>query len=362
MGLPVQARELGTAGRFQPGKIRQNTGGTRAGWCESGHNILCVSSVRQGILQPLRREQATAGKTKKGAAALETRAQRLIDLPENVLDIAVQRRSWNGINLDVVSSHCAGRVAHHLCYEQHTRLTGLLEEVGSPCEPRLREGQPCAAPYVPRQLMFVPAGMDVWGYSEDMRFVRDAVLTFDLGAAAERLQHHVRSGEADIPKLRFADDALWTLVKLLSHAVDDADPSSQLYGDGLTAAIVARLLWSPAPSQKASGKLTPRQLQRVLHFLHEHLPARVDLATLAEFTGLSQSHFAQAFRASTGLAPYRWQLDARIRRAQKLLLSRGATLERIAEETGFADAVHFGRTFRRMVGVTPGAWRRDQCG
>src|SRR5690606_140957 len=98
----------------------------------------------------------------------------------------------------------------------------------------------------------------------------------------------------------------------------------------------------------------------VLDYLHEHLPARIELATLAKLTGLSQSHFSQAFRVSTGMAPYRWQIDARIRLAQQLLLTTSATLEQVAETTGFADAVHLGRTFRRYIGVTPIAWRRDR--
>jgi AraC family transcriptional regulator len=64
---------------------------------------------------------------------MRTRADRLVPLPQNVLSLSVARRSWNGVCLDVISSHCAGRVAHHLCYESHARLAALLEEVGSPC-------------------------------------------------------------------------------------------------------------------------------------------------------------------------------------------------------------------------------------
>ena len=291
---------------------------------------------------------------------METRAERLASLPENVLTLSVERRAWNGVCLDVISSQCAGRVAHHLCYETHTRLGALLEEVGTHCEPRLREHQPCAVPYVPRNLQFVPAGMELWGFGADMRFVKDAVLTFEMGFVEERLEHVVRADCATIPRLRFADDHLWTLMKFLSEVVGNPDPSTQLYGDGLTAAIVARLMSRSEGSAKARTGLAPWQLRRVLEYLESHLPHRVELATLATLVGLSQSHFSQAFRISTGVAPYRWQLDARIRRAQRLMLDTRAPLEQVAEATGFADAVHFGRTFRRLMGATPGAWRRDR--
>ena len=71
----------------------------------------------------------------------------------------------------------------------------------------------------------------------------------------------------------------------------------------------------------ADGKgLAPWQLRRVIEYLDAHLPERVELAQLADLAGLSQAHFSRAFKASTGMAPYRWQLDARIRRAQALLI------------------------------------------
>ena len=60
------------------------------------------------------------------------------------------------------------------------------------------------------------------------------------------------------------------------------------------------------------------------------------------------------------MATLRSQLDARVRRAQALLIDTRASLDQVAETTGFADAVHFGRTFRKITGATPAAWRRDR--
>lgn len=151
------------------------------------------------------------------------------------------------------------------------------------------------------------------------------------------------------------------MVKLLSDVVDDPDPSSQLYGDGLVTAIAARLISSPSKARTGQAKgLSPRQLRKVIDYLHHHVPDRVELAELAELSGLSQSHFSRAFKASTGLSPYRWQLQERVNRAQTLLLDTPASLEAVAEATGFADAVHFGRTFRKLIGATPAAWRQER--
>jgi AraC-like DNA-binding protein len=210
-------------------------------------------------------------------------------------------------------------------------------------------------------MTFMPAGMEVWGYADGLRFARDATLQFDSAGLEARLGTRIDAQGLHDPRLRFADDGVWTLIRLLSDVVNDPDPSTQLYGDGLATAISARL-FSHRKDEGASGQsgLARWQLRRVIEFLNDALPDRVELSELAALTGLSESHFSKAFKASTGLAPYRWQLDARIRRAQELLCDTDASLEQVAQATGFADAVHFGRTFRKFVGASPAAWRLDR--
>ena len=273
-----------------------------------------------------------------------------------MLSLSLAQRAWNGVSVDISEYHCAGRVVHPLRRQTETRLSVVLEEVGGHCEPRLREDQPCPIGYMPRHMHFAPAGLEMWGYSADARIVKEATLSFDLAILSERLTTGFNAEAIAAPRLRFSDDRIWTLVKLLSDAVNDSDPSAQLYGDGLIAAVAARLFATRESVADARG-LAPYQLQRVIEYLEAHLPARVELAQLAKLADLSQSQFSRAFKASTGMAPYRWQLDARIRRAQALLIDTSASLDDVADATGFADAVHFGRTFRKFTGATPAAWR-----
>jgi AraC family transcriptional regulator len=206
---------------------------------------------------------------------------------------------------------------------------------------------------------FAPAGLQMWGFTADARFVKDATLSFDLKALEEQMATNLTGAPVDAPRLRFADDRLWTLVRLLSEAIGDSDPSAKLYGDGLVTAIAARLLaLRPSDSVEDGKRLAPWRLRRVIDYMEAHLPDRVDLAQLAKMVGLSTSHFSRAFKASTGMAPYQWQLNARIRRAQIQLINTDASLEQVAEANGFADAVHFGRRFRQLIGAAPATWRR----
>jgi AraC-like DNA-binding protein len=70
---------------------------------------------------------------------------------------------------------------------------------------------------------------------------------------------------------------------------------------------------------------------------------------------VSRFHLVHAFTSEVGLPPHAYQIHLRIRRS-RALLAAGMPLGGIAADLGFADQSHFGRHFRRVVGVTPGAY------
>jgi AraC-like DNA-binding protein len=211
-------------------------------------------------------------------------------------------------------------------------------------------------------MFLAPAGMSVWGYSADARYVRDVTLVFDRRTIEERLGESFRQDTMATPIPRFSDDALSSLLGFLVNAIDDADPSTTLYGDGLTTAVIARLFAPKQSAPRVRAKLAAWQLRRVIEYLDAHLARPVALEELAKLTGVSQRHFARAFKASTGTAPYRWHLERRIALAQAMLVDSDQSLEEVAAATGFNDASHLGRVFRRLVGVTAGSWRRARQG
>jgi len=97
------------------------------------------------------------------------------------------------------------------------------------------------------------------------------------------------------------------------------------------------------------------RIQRVVAHIRQHIGTsrNFSLATLADFAGLSHSRFMHLFTQALGapLRPYvRW---LRVQRAACELVD-GAGISTAAHRAGFADAAHLNRTFRRMLGMTPG--------
>ena len=98
---------------------------------------------------------------------------------------------------------------------------------------------------------------------------------------------------------------------------------------------------------------------RVQTFVDNHLAANLTVDDLADAVDLSPSSLERRFRAEMDTTPWRHVLDRRIDAAKRLLETTDRSLAAIAFDTGFYDQPHFTRTFKRIEGQPPGAYRND---
>jgi transcriptional regulator GlxA family with amidase domain len=77
------------------------------------------------------------------------------------------------------------------------------------------------------------------------------------------------------------------------------------------------------------------------------------VSRLASVSGVSEAHFARAFRQAFGAPPHRYLLSRRIERAAALLRDTDLPIIEIAFETGWNSLGTFGRTFRDITGESP---------
>lgn len=99
-------------------------------------------------------------------------------------------------------------------------------------------------------------------------------------------------------------------------------------------------------------------VMRAREFLETAVVAGARLAELEQVSGCDRWQLSRDFRAMLGTSPYRYLQYRRVDLA-KQLLREGATLADAAHGAGFADQSHFGRTFRKAVGLTPKQWLRS---
>ena len=90
------------------------------------------------------------------------------------------------------------------------------------------------------------------------------------------------------------------------------------------------------------------------------MSSQILIRELARVLGISASHFCRAFKCTFAVSPRDYVLRRRIEVAQALMLTTSEPLSSIALRCGMCDQAHFTRSFHRIVGATPYAWRRTR--
>jgi AraC family transcriptional regulator len=273
------------------------------------------------------------------------------------------RKSWSGASASIAELSCEGNLHVDLGAET-ARLSVVLEAVGGRFEVRAKNwrSQESSHPFG-QPLSIITPGLEAHGCSTSMRFMRHLVLQFDLATLARMGDDEIYLANDLKPRLMFFDARVMRLAHLIAEECAEDKPHSRLYGDNLSIALLlalSRLGTGEAPSEP-KGRLAAWQLCRVTEYFLAHLADDVALQTVSDLVGLSRSYFSRAFKMSTGLSPHRWLLQARVAKAQEMLLTSDLPLAQIAIDVGFADQAHFSRTFARAIGESPSAWKRMRC-
>jgi AraC-like DNA-binding protein len=120
----------------------------------------------------------------------------------------------------------------------------------------------------------------------------------------------------------------------------------------------ARHLGIDAYLRGAGDKDAPSRIRRSIDYINENFSRPIELQELAGVATLSLFHFVRLFKKATGMSPMRFLMQRRIEMAKALMLRHlDMPLVDVAASCGFASQSHMTTTFKRIIGVTPGALR-----
>ncbi len=132
---------------------------------------------------------------------------------------------------------------------------------------------------------------------------------------------------------------------------------AQLRGKALVYSVLARILQSETFdyfSAENRRKLTAAE-KKIRENLCEN---ELNIDKMAEFAGMSSTHFRRLFRKMFGMSPGKYLQALRMKEAARLLLESSATIESIALSVGFSDGNYFSRAFSSLYGMAPSSYRR----
>jgi AraC-like DNA-binding protein len=106
--------------------------------------------------------------------------------------------------------------------------------------------------------------------------------------------------------------------------------------------------------------LRDRYVGQTLNLMHGQPAFAWTLGHIAKEIGLSRSALIERFTHFVGVPPMHYLAQWRMQVAAGLLTNRIDTIARVATEVGYDSEAAFSRTFKKLVGTPPAAWRKAQ--
>lgn len=171
------------------------------------------------------------------------------------------------------------------------------------------------------------------------------------------------SGECSIPAVFRRQRELTEYLDCIIRESEEKAAGYELKCKAAVLNILTFLIRRGMTGPKQPGVFTKdlpslQYLKKILVYLSFHYtnPEEVTLAAVSRQIGLSAPYICRIFKKYTALTLTAYVNELRCTRASALIRN-GVPLERAAEQTGFHDYNYFSRTFKKVTGMAPSAFR-----
>ncbi|MEI9993383.1 MAG: AraC family transcriptional regulator [Rhizomicrobium sp.] len=195
----------------------------------------------------------------------------------------------------------------------------------------------------------------------DIRLSPDRMdeMAFELRKASQKAFEF-----ADVPYMR--DPVIEHIGAIFRIELNRAaHPAQDLLIDGLALALSTHMLRAytnaTGMEDRATATVEVAAIRRAIAYVEGHPHRSISLRELAGAAGLSRFHFGRVFKRHVGISPARYVERARIDQSKLLIAGAELSLAAIAQAVGFADQSHFTRRFRAHEGCTPAQFAREHA-
>lgn len=165
-----------------------------------------------------------------------------------------------------------------------------------------------------------------------------------------------------------AEDGSWLhgTIRFIAEEARQRLPGSETVITRLADILVIQAIrtWIESVRDEAQGwiaALHDRQIGKALSLMHRHPERAWRVDTLAREVGMSRSGFSARFTALVGESVLQYLTGLRMQLAHRELRETPDTLGKIAERVGYQSEPAFNRAFKRVIGMPPGAVRKQHA-
>lgn len=114
--------------------------------------------------------------------------------------------------------------------------------------------------------------------------------------------------------------------------------------------------YSDVPIEKITDSAIIRE---AIHYFKANYQDKALLSTFCEKHHYNLQYISRRFKQETGLTTLEYLQKIRIEKACTLLSGSKLTIREVAQKTGYDDIKFFNRVFHKLVGMTPGEYRKQ---
>lgn len=132
--------------------------------------------------------------------------------------------------------------------------------------------------------------------------------------------------------------------------------ASTHYLHGVLLALSAKFINHVAPTNE--NVFSSKERKNIMTYIADNPRKRVTPADLAVHLRLTPDYFSRKFRRSFGTSPRAFLVAERVRQSAHALMESAMSVKEVADQHGYEDVNLFCRQFKRVMGVSPGRYRK----
>ncbi len=159
----------------------------------------------------------------------------------------------------------------------------------------------------------------------------------------------------------FANDyEISDLINKIIRVCSSPDRAKNIFADLNMKELLIRLIQCQHLRQVATetaDDTNKTRLHYVLSYINEHISEKISVDVLCRKAYLSRNMFFRWFKEQCGVSPLEYINTERVKLAKQILADPRNNIKLASMLAGFSDVNYFVRVFRKIEGITPGAYQ-----